>query len=64
MTVSGAYGRDYKSLKEAKADWENGKDFVIRDVFSGSGSYVSKRDVGNMKVWIRYKKDYSIAKLQ
>lgn len=46
MTVSGAYGRDYRSAKAALADWNAGKDFQMRDVFSG-GSYVNKADVLN-----------------
>ena len=29
MTLTPAYGRDYKSAKAAKADWEAGKDFII-----------------------------------
>ena len=30
LIVSGAYGRDYKSAKAAKADWNAEKDFIIR----------------------------------
>jgi hypothetical protein len=32
MTVTPAYGRDYKSAKAAKADWEAGKDFIVADI--------------------------------
>lgn len=60
LTVSGAYGRDYKSGKAAKADWEADKDFVVRGLGSG---YVNKSDVARMGekaprwVNIRYKKN-------
>lgn len=62
MTVSGAYGRDYKSGKEMKADWEANKDFVIRSL-EGSG-YVNKEQVPGMEVWGRFKKDMNITLLQ
>ena len=39
ILIVGAYGRKYKSLDEAKADWEAGKDFrIVR------GPYCSIRD--------------------
>ena len=38
-----AYGRDYKTQAEVKADWEAGKDF--RD--AASGRYVNKADAEN-----------------
>lgn len=31
MTLIPAYGRDYKSAKAAKADWDADKDFIIAD---------------------------------
>jgi len=64
MTVSGAYGRDYKSAKAIKADWDAGKDFVIRDLFSGGGTYVNKADAGRQSVMGRYSADRKITKLQ
>ena len=33
-TVTPAFGRDYTSAKAAKADWEAGKDFILRDMSS------------------------------
>jgi hypothetical protein len=33
-TVTPAYGRDYKSAKEAKADFADGKDFILQDFMS------------------------------
>jgi len=44
-TLTPAYGRDYRSANEAKADYEAGKDFILNDVSSRwNGSYISKRD--------------------
>jgi hypothetical protein len=65
MTVSGAYGRDYKSLKAAKVDWDANKDFVIRDMFHGGGRYVNREQTINMKeaIMVRYAKDRKIGVL-
>jgi hypothetical protein len=62
MTVSGAYGRDYKSAKDMKADWDANKDFVLRSM-EGSG-YVNKVQVPGVKVMGRYKRDMNVCKLQ
>jgi hypothetical protein len=43
ITVRGGYGRDYKSGKAMKADWEAGLDFHI--LTPGYPTYMSKRDV-------------------
>lgn len=63
MTVSGAYGRDYRSAKAALADWEAGKDFVIRDMMH-AGSYVNRadaeRDPNIIWVQIRFDRDRSV----
>jgi hypothetical protein len=45
MTLTPAYGRDYKSKKQVWSDWEAGKDFVVADLFSGGGKYCNKADV-------------------
>ncbi len=47
-----AYGRQYKTSQEAKADWEAGKDFKIVN-----GPYLSIRDINSLKdkytsVWL------------
>ena len=47
-----AYGRQYKTSKQAKADWNAGKDFKIVN-----GPYLSIRDVNYLKdtyssVWL------------
>tara|TARA_R100000234_G_scaffold27289_1_gene15726 strand:+ start:877 stop:1188 length:312 start_codon:yes stop_codon:yes gene_type:complete len=45
LNVVPAYGRDYKFSEEVKKDWENGKDFLIRDALcKWNGSYISIRD--------------------
>lgn len=45
MTLVPAYGRDYKSSKEVKQDWANGKDFRIADMSSpDNGRYVNKQN--------------------
>lgn len=44
LTVSPAYGRDYKSGKAAKEDWNADKDFIIRTFGPGDGSYINKAD--------------------
>lgn len=42
LTVSPAYGRDYRSKKEVQAAWDAGQDFIVQDIMSGG--YVSKND--------------------
>lgn len=57
MTLTPAYGRDYKSKKAVMEDFDADKDFVIADIFSGNcGRYVNKSQlVGNeSSVTIRY----------
>lgn len=50
--LSPAYGRDYKSVKAVKADWEAGKDFR-----TASGQMCSIRDFGPAdRLEVRYNK--------
>lgn len=60
LTVVPAYGRDYKSAKAVKADWDAGKDFQIQDMSSpDNGRYVSNRDLEGTNidtVKVRYKR--------
>lgn len=45
LSVEPAYGRDYKTQKEVKEAWEQGKDFVINSIFSPYyGRYLNKED--------------------
>ena len=54
-TVIPAYGRDYKSAAAAKKDWQDGKDFIIADLFDPyDGKPCSIRD--GLTVTIRYNK--------
>lgn len=52
ITVLPAYGRDYKTAKAARADWDAGKDFLD----ASSRKYLSKRDIDPTqdRVSIRY----------
>lgn len=54
VEVTGAYGRQYATLKEAKQDWQLNKDFR-----STVGPYVNKSDAEKMKlnVVVRYGKN-------
>ena len=55
MTLTPAYGRDYKSAKQVKADWDAGKDFVCVDMFGGNdGRYINKADAKGQSHVIRY----------
>ena len=52
-TLVPAYGRDYKSAKDVKADWEANKDFQVNI----TGQYVNKEQVPKGEtVTIRYKR--------
>ena len=57
LTLTPSYGRDYKSAKEVKAAWEEGKDFTIADMFHpDSGRQVNKADAPKgATLNIRYK---------
>ena len=61
MTLQQAYGRNRKTVKEIKADWGAGKDFVIADLFhADSGRYINNQDAragGIKQVKIRYAAD-------
>lgn len=55
VTVTPAYGVDYKNQAEVKKAWADGKDFYIQD-FKLSG-YISNREVKpNMAIMVRYAK--------
>ena len=57
VTLTPAYGRDYKSMAAVKKDWADGKDFYVTDIMAGS-SYANK-DTAELKgctLNIRYKK--------
>lgn len=60
MTLVPAYGRDYKSAAAVKKDWDEQKDFIVRDISSGyDGSSINKQDAEQQKltgIQIRYDK--------
>ena len=56
-TLIPAYGRDYKSIKAVKEDYNADKDFIIADFFDpGDGKPINKSQIDQlgMKVSIRY----------
>lgn len=55
LTLVPAYGRDYKSAKAVKADWDAGKDFAIASM-GECGRYINLEDAQKvgMRVSIRY----------
>jgi hypothetical protein len=57
-TVSPAWGRDYKSRKEAEADFRAGKDFRLHNADGKfCDTYCSIRDMApGVKVEVRYKR--------
>lgn len=57
MALIPAYGRDYKSAKEAVEAYLSGVDFILADVSSEyHGRYCSCRDFPNQAMELRYKK--------
>lgn len=55
LTVTPAYGRDYKNQAQVRADWAAGVDFQD----TRTGQYMSIRDVQrdpSLKVTVRYGK--------
>lgn len=55
VDVAPAYGRDYKSQKAVRADWEADKDFQVVGLNRG-GRYINKADADReqVAVTIRY----------
>ena len=51
LELTPAYGRDYKSKKDAIADWLAGKDFIV----AATGQYANKQDLPE-PVLLRYAK--------
>lgn len=56
ITISPAYGRDYKNKAAAEKDFRDGKDFRLHSLEFG-GSYCSIRDfVPGSRIELRYDK--------
>ena len=68
MTLTPAYGRDYKSKAAALADFEAGKDFIIADIASRwSGKPANKQDLqaaGETRVMLRYDQLRKVAEVK
>ncbi len=61
MTISGAYGRDYKSKAAVEADFFADKDFAVRTV--GGRGYTNRADLlrlGVSEVNVRYAQDRKV----
>ncbi len=56
MTISPAYGRDYKSKKAVLEAWAAGLDFTIESFGPDMGRYINKADAAGLTVTIRYDK--------
>jgi hypothetical protein len=53
LTCIPSYGRDYKSPKEVKAAWAEGKDFTINDLSSpDDGRQINKQDADTAGVTV------------
>jgi len=54
LILTPAYGRDYKTAKEARQAWDDNKDFVVANVVGvygrWSGKYCSKRTIETAEV--------------
>jgi hypothetical protein len=61
MTISGAYGRDYKSKAAIEADLAAGKDFFCRGLDSGYVNVEDLRSAGIRSVTVRYSADRKVA---
>ncbi len=66
LNVVPAYGRDYKSAKAVKADWDAGKDFQINDMSSrDDGRYINKDDKpANVTLTVRYNRLMSVTTIK
>jgi hypothetical protein len=68
MTLIPAYGRDYKSVKAMKADFDANKDFIVADLSDRyDGKPVNKADlqsIGQSSIMIRYSNLRKISNVQ
>ena len=60
ITLTPAYGRDFKNGRDAEADFRAGKDWVVYDVMHPyAGKYCSIRDLAGETVKLRFKRHAS-----
>lgn len=46
LTLSPAYGREYRSIKELKKNWDANKDFIVETIFSPfAGKLINKNNL-------------------
>lgn len=65
ITVSPAYGRDYKSIAEVKKAWAEGKDFVIETVMHPDcGRYINRSDAEGLSINVRYAKLTKVVRVE
>ena len=65
ITLTPAYGRDYKSINAVKEALSSGADFIINDMFSPyDGKPCSSRDFPGQKVKVRYSGLRKVAVIQ
>jgi len=65
ITLIPAYGRDYKSVKAIKEDWNAGKDFLIAQYgHPYDGKAANKSDMKGVVVSIRYSKMRKVTIIQ
>lgn len=58
-----AYGRDYQTEADVRADWEAGKDFLTQDLIVHG--YVNKDDLpGDVQLNIRYNRKQDICVIE
>lgn len=59
ITLTPAYGRDYKFAKDVKADWESNKDFIIhrhsgRTTYFNKQSWQEDKELADLPVFVRF----------
>ena len=64
-TLTPAYGKDYKSARDAVAAYKNGVDWRFNlPGDPNDGKYCSIRDLGNQEVYLRYDRMQTVVRIQ
>ncbi len=65
LHIAPAYGRDYKKLGDAQADWDAGKDFVIQDMHHPfDGKPTNKEQNAGAMVMLRYGNQRKVGRIK
>jgi hypothetical protein len=65
ITLTPAYGRDYKNIKAILDDWDSGKDFLIAQFgHPYDGKPANKSDLTEHSVSVRYSKLRKVTLIQ